>query len=70
MSSSFAEVRARMATSQLATGRLHCAPLPCDAKHLQNLFIISTAAPLVPRPDLSHSLRRGSRKVPQREQER
>ncbi|XP_063077767.1 tubulin polyglutamylase ttll6 isoform X2 [Engraulis encrasicolus] len=82
MSSSFAEVRARAAaSSQLAAGRLPCAPLGApsashaaaphsavgagagaagatsasssDTKALQGLFIISTPAPLMPRPDLA-----------------
>ncbi|KAL2078096.1 hypothetical protein ACEWY4_025781 [Coilia grayii] len=78
MSSSFAEVRARAvaASSTLAAGRLPCAPLfssssnaantatTTDAKNLQSLFIISTPAPLVPRPDLAHALRRTLRKAP------
>ncbi|XP_041939721.1 tubulin polyglutamylase ttll6 isoform X1 [Alosa sapidissima] len=72
MSSSFTEVRARTAAaSQLAMGRMPCAALTrSDSRALQDLFIISTPAPLVPRPDLSHSLRRRRRKVPQHQQER
>ncbi|KAL7869175.1 hypothetical protein AOLI_G00131630 [Acnodon oligacanthus] len=68
ISSPFAELRTRAAVTavpQLVSRRLRCAPVCSDPKAMQSLFIISTAAPLVTRPDLSYTLRKASRKEPQ-----
>ncbi|XP_030631003.1 tubulin polyglutamylase ttll6 [Chanos chanos] len=66
VSSSVAELRARAAPGvpQPIPGKLKCAPVSSDLQTLQSLFIISTPAPLVPRPDVPPGLRRPSRKIP------
>ncbi|XP_067101264.1 tubulin polyglutamylase ttll6 [Osmerus mordax] len=67
MSSSCAETRARATVSnvnQLIPGRLTCARMSSDPKALQSLFVISTPAPLVRRPDFPHPVRKASRKLP------
>ncbi|XP_066522465.1 tubulin polyglutamylase ttll6 isoform X2 [Hoplias malabaricus] len=63
-SSSFADSRTRTAVPQLISRRLHCAPICSDPKALQNLFVISSAAPLVSRPVLSYTLRKAPHKDP------
>ncbi|XP_072524250.1 tubulin polyglutamylase ttll6 isoform X2 [Salminus brasiliensis] len=68
ISSSFAESRTRAAMTavpQLVPRRLHCAPVSSDPKAIQSLFVISTPAPLVQRPDLSYTLRKAPRKESQ-----
>ncbi|KAK1793947.1 hypothetical protein P4O66_010860 [Electrophorus voltai] len=67
MSCSLAESRTRVAMAtvpQPIPKRLHCTPVSSDPKAMQSLFIISSPAPLVPRPDLSYSLRRAPCKAP------
>lgn len=67
LSSSLAESKARAAMlgmPPLIPGRLQGPTMSPDPKAL---YIISTPAPLVPRPHLSHSLRKGTRRVSQHE---
>ncbi|XP_014014596.1 tubulin polyglutamylase ttll6 isoform X2 [Salmo salar] len=73
MSSSYAESKARTTVSnisQLTPGRLHCTPMSSDPKALQSLFVISTPALLIQRPEFPHPIRKPSRKVPQHGQGR
>ncbi|XP_049321096.1 tubulin polyglutamylase ttll6 isoform X1 [Astyanax mexicanus] len=66
--SSFAESRTQAAVTavpQLVSRGLHYAPVSSHPKTMQSLFIISTSAPLVPRPELSYTLRKAPRKEPQ-----
>ncbi|KAI4873474.1 hypothetical protein NFI96_009732 [Prochilodus magdalenae] len=66
--SSFGDTRTRAAMTavpQLVSRRLRCAPVSSDPKTVQSLFIISTAAPLVTRPELPYTLRKAPRKEPQ-----
>ncbi|CAB1312037.1 unnamed protein product [Coregonus sp. 'balchen'] len=73
MSSSYAESRARATVSnlsQLMPGRLHCTPMSSDPKAFQSLFVISTPAPLIQRPEFPHPIRKPLRKVPQHGQGR
>ncbi|XP_055032964.2 tubulin polyglutamylase ttll6 isoform X1 [Misgurnus anguillicaudatus] len=68
LSSSLAESRARavmLRVPPLVPGRLQGASMSCDPKAL---YIISTPAPLVPRPHLSHTLHKASRRVSSHEQ--
>ncbi|XP_051530224.1 tubulin polyglutamylase ttll6-like [Myxocyprinus asiaticus] len=63
MSSSLAESRARasmLGVPPLIPGRLQAATMFHDPKAL---YVISTPAPIVPRPHLSHTLRRAPRRV-------
>ncbi|XP_068592901.1 tubulin polyglutamylase ttll6 [Cebidichthys violaceus] len=49
-------------------GGLRCAYLPHDPAALQGLLVISTPAPLVRRPGLSHMVRNLSRRAPPQQQ--
>ncbi|KAK9530018.1 hypothetical protein VZT92_011556 [Zoarces viviparus] len=49
-------------------GRLRCAYMPHDLLSLQGLLVISTPAPLVRRPGLSHMVRNSSRRAPPQQQ--
>ncbi|KAK9965651.1 hypothetical protein ABG768_004728 [Culter alburnus] len=67
MSSSLAESRARasmLGVPPLVPRRPHGPTMLRDPK---SLFIISTPAPLVPRPQLSHTLQKAPRRVPPHE---
>ncbi|KAL1264458.1 hypothetical protein QQF64_004813 [Cirrhinus molitorella] len=67
MSSSLAESRARASVPgvpPLVLGRPQGATMFRDPK---SLYVISTPAPLVPRPHLSHALRKAPRRVPPHE---
>ncbi|KAK3529665.1 hypothetical protein QTP70_033705 [Hemibagrus guttatus] len=60
--SCFLESRNRasiMTMQQLGSRQLCCAPMSSDRKALQNLFVISTSAPLVPRPGHAYTLQKG-----------
>ncbi|XP_028844713.1 LOW QUALITY PROTEIN: tubulin polyglutamylase ttll6 [Denticeps clupeoides] len=72
LSSSQTDARARVVLTsvpQLLTGRVQCAPLTSDPKS-QGLFIISSPAPMVPRPSLPHGAHRGPRQPTQLQQGR
>ncbi|KAI7792587.1 tubulin polyglutamylase ttll6 [Triplophysa rosa] len=67
LSSSLAESKARSAMlgmPPLIPGRLQGPTMSPDPK---SLYIISTPAPLVPRPHPSHTLRKGTRRVSQQD---
>ncbi|KAF4085121.1 hypothetical protein AMELA_G00113620 [Ameiurus melas] len=48
-----------MTMQQLGSRQLCCDPMSSDRKALQNLFIVSTSAPLLPRPSHSYTLHKG-----------
>ncbi|XP_053094847.1 tubulin polyglutamylase ttll6 [Pangasianodon hypophthalmus] len=60
--SCFLESRNRtpiMTMQQLVSRQLCCGPTSSDRKALQNLFIVSTSAPIVPRPGHSYTPHKG-----------
>ncbi|GAA6100969.1 tubulin polyglutamylase ttll6 isoform X1 [Tachysurus ichikawai] len=48
-----------MTMQQLGSRQLCCSPMSSEHKALQNLFVVSTSAPLVPRPGHSYTFHKG-----------
>lgn len=63
-SSSFLESRSRVVFPR----PLHCAPVSSDHGSIQNLYIISTPATLLPRSDLTYNFLKASRKITSKRQ--
>ncbi|XP_036397972.1 tubulin polyglutamylase ttll6 [Megalops cyprinoides] len=67
MSSSFTEARMRAHipnATETPFRRPLCTHMSTDHKALQSLFVVSTPAPLIQRPDFSHPVRKSHQKTP------